>query len=182
MQDPNAAQTFSEVLGHWHEFYALLGTASATLVGLLFVAATVASGVFTTTRSAPRRMFLSASVIHFSTVLVVCLIVLAPEHGWASPGAMIVACGIFGLGYYGLAWRDAIRDGLAKAIDLEDRTWYAVFPAVGYLFETLSGAAMAARLNLSCVALAVSVGFVLMVGIHNAWDITIWSVTRPRDS
>jgi hypothetical protein len=181
MQDPNVVLSFSEVLGRWHEFYALLGTASATLVGLLFVAATVVSGVFTTTRSAPRRMFLSASVIHFSTILVVCLIVLAPEHGWVSPGAMVAVCGIFGLGYYGLAWRDAIRDGLAKQIDLEDRTWYAVLPAIGYLFETLSGAAMAARCYQSCVALALSVGFLLVVGIHNAWDITIWTVMRPRE-
>ena len=181
MQDPNVAQGFSEVLAHWHEFYALLGAASGTLVGLLFVAVTVASGVFTTTRSAPRRMFLSASVIHFSTILVVCLIVLAPEHDWASPGAMVVACGIFGLGYYGLAWRDAIRDGLAQKIDLEDRTWYAVLPAIGYLLETLSGAAMAAHVKMSCASLALSVGFLLVVGIHNAWDITIWTVMRPRE-
>jgi hypothetical protein len=181
MQNPDAAQTFAVVLGHWHEFYALLGTASATLVGLLFVAATVGSGAFSGVRTAPLRMFLSASVIHFSTILIVCLIVLAPGYGWISPGALIVGCGVFGLGYYGLAWRDAMRDGLAKAIDLDDRVWYAVLPVAGYLFEAASGVAMAMRISESCVALALSIGFLLVVGIRNAWDITVWSVTRKPE-
>jgi hypothetical protein len=46
--------------------YALLGTAAGTLVGLLFVAATVATGIFPTDRPAPLRVFLSATVVHFS--------------------------------------------------------------------------------------------------------------------
>ena len=45
--------SLTDALAHWHEFYTLLGTASATMVGLLFVAATVGSGVFTP--SAVRR-------------------------------------------------------------------------------------------------------------------------------
>ena len=181
MQDQTAARSFAEILGHWHEFYALLGTASATLVGLLFVAATVSSRVFTSGRRAALRMFLSASVIHFSTLLVACLIILAPGQGWIAPGALITVCGLFGLGYYGLAWRDMIRDGLSKSIDLEDRTWYAILPVAGYLGETASGVALAARLNMGCLTLGLSLGFLLVVGIHNAWDITVWSVTRSQE-
>ena len=50
----------------WHEFYALLGTAAGTLVGLLFVAATLAAGVFPSDRrrrcgtSCPRPSCISA--------------------------------------------------------------------------------------------------------------------------
>jgi hypothetical protein len=54
-------------------------------------------------------------------------------------------------------------------------------PAVGYLFETASGVILALRLNEGCGALAVSVGTLLAVGIHNAWDITLWSITRRRE-
>jgi hypothetical protein len=67
-----------ESLVRWHEFHILLGTASATMVGLLFVAVTVGSGVVTAERCAPLRVFVSASVVHFSGILAVCLIVLAP--------------------------------------------------------------------------------------------------------
>jgi hypothetical protein len=68
----------NEALCRWQEFHMLPGTASATLVGLLFVAATVGSGVLSADRRAPLRVFVSASVAHFSGILAVCRIVLAP--------------------------------------------------------------------------------------------------------
>jgi hypothetical protein len=171
----------ADALARWHEFYMLLGTASATLVGLLFVAATIGSGVFTPDRSAPSRLFLSASVVHFSGLLAVCLIVLIPLRDWVSFGTLVTACGLFGLGYYALTWRDTKRDGLSKAIALDDRMWYLVLPVVGYLFEAGSGVALINGLEPGCMALALSAGMLLVVGIHNAWDITLWAITRRRE-
>src|SRR5690242_10112430 len=52
----------------WHEFYNLLGTASATMVALLFVAASIGTGIFTG-QIAPLRVFLSASVVNFGIIL-----------------------------------------------------------------------------------------------------------------
>ena len=114
-------QAPGDALTHWHEFYALLGTAAGTLVGLLFVAATVAAGVFPSDRQAPLRIFLSATVVHFSSVLIVSLILLAPIENWTLLGVVVLVCGLIGIAYYGLVCRDATRDGLMAAIDLEDR-------------------------------------------------------------
>jgi hypothetical protein len=180
MQQVDLMQPLAEVLGQWHEFYALLGAASATLVGLLFVAASVGSGAFSSGRTAPLRIFLSSSVIHFSSIVIVCLVVLAPGQNWVSFGAMIAGCGIFGVAYYCLTWRDSVRDGLSQAIDMEDRIWYGILPLIGYLFETVSGIMLISRMNVGCIALALSMGMLLVVGIHNAWDITVWSLTRTR--
>jgi hypothetical protein len=171
----------AEVLGHWHEFYMLLGTVAGTLVGLLFVAASVSSGVFSSDRSAPLRVFLSASVVNFGSILAVSLIILTPVQNWMLFGTMILGCGIVGLAYYGLAWRDAVRDGLSAAIDLEDRVWYFALPVVGYLFVAGSGVTLALELDLGCLALALSTGMLLVIGIHNAWDITVWIITRRRE-
>src|SRR5947207_8981800 len=131
--------SLADAMERWHEFYALLGTASATLVGLLFVAATIGAGVFSTGKRAPLRMFLSSSVIHFSSILIACLIVLAPGESWRLLGAMVVACGVIGVGYYALAWRDAVREGLSRSLAWDDRTWYAILPVAGYLLEGGSG-------------------------------------------
>jgi len=168
-------------LAPWHEFYTLLGTAAGTLVALLFVAASVASGVFSSDRRAPMRMFLSATVVHFSSVLVVSLILLAPIESWIALGAMVLAAALVGIAYCGLIWRDATRDGLTARLDLEDRVWYAVLPVVTYLCELAAGALLAAQRAEGCAVLAVSLTLLLVVGIHNAWDITIWTVTRPRE-
>jgi hypothetical protein len=171
----------NDALARWHEFYSLLGTASATMVALLFVAASVGSGVFTAERRAASRLFLSASVVNFSSVLAACLVVLAPLGNWEALGGSIVACGLFGLAHSCLAWRDTVGDGLIASIDLEDRIWYLFMPMAGYLCEAASGIALALRLDQGCAALALSIGLLLGIGIHNAWDITVWSITRRRD-
>jgi hypothetical protein len=163
-------QPVTELLEPWHDFYMLLGTASATMIGLLFVAASVGSGIFSRSRRGAQRMFLSASVVHFGGVLAISLLVLAPLRGWFN----------FGLVYCGLTWADVVRDGLIVRIDLEDRLWYALGPVVGYLIEAGAGAGLVLRCRWGCPGLAVAMGVLLLVSIHNAWDITIWSVTRDK--
>jgi hypothetical protein len=171
----------TDALVHWHEFYTLLGTASATMVALLFVAASVGSGAFISSRRAALRVFLSASVVNFSTVLMGCLTILAPLTNWVLLGALIMACGLVGLAHTCMALRDTVRDGLFARIDLEDRTWYLVLPMIGYVFVAAAGVTLALQLDQGCEALALSMGMLLLVGIHNAWDITVWSITRRRD-
>ena len=165
----------------WHDFYMLLGTASATMIGLLFVAASVGSGVFSRSRRGAQRMFLSASVVHFGGVLAISLFVLAPFLGWSDFGAVVGVGGVFGLAYCGMTWADVVRDGFLPRIDLEDRLWYGLGPVIGYLIEVGAGAALVLRLSLGFPALAVAMGTLLLVSIHNAWDITIWSVTRDKE-
>ena len=181
MNEANHLPSLAEALAGWHDFFALLGTASATLVGLLFVAATVGSRAFTSGRRAASRMFLTASVIHFTSLLVVCLIILAPGQSWKSLGLMVLACGVFGLGYFAVAWHDTVRDGLVAVIDWEDRIRYAGLPVVCYLSVAGSGIALVLRQHPGCTALGASTGLLLVVGIHNAWDITLWSITRRKE-
>jgi hypothetical protein len=174
-------QPFREFLEPWHDFYMLLGTASATMIGLLFVAASVGSGIFSRSRRGAQRMFLSASVVHFGSVLAICLLVLAPFRGWSNFGSIAITGGVFGLAYSGITWADVVRDGLLARIDLEDRLWYGLGPVIGYVIEIGAGVILAMRMHLGCPVLAVAMGALLLVSIHNAWDITIWSVTRDKE-
>ena len=174
-------EALADALTRWHEFYTLLGTAAATLVGLLFVAATVGGAAFSSDRPAPLRVFLSATVIHFSSVLLVSLILLAPLENWVLLGAAVLAGGLVGVAFYGLAWREAKRDGLIAAIDLEDRIWYAVLPVIAYIVELASGVLMTSHSEIGFPALAVSLGMLLVIGLHNAWDITVWAIMRRRE-
>jgi hypothetical protein len=116
-----------------------------------------------------------------SSPLVVSLIVMAPMASAALLGVMILACALVCIAYYGLVWRDAVRDGLAARIDLEDRVWYAVLPVIAYLAEAASGLMLTLRSEAAWMALAVSPGALLLIGIHNAWNITVWSITQRRE-
>ncbi len=174
-------QPFDATLESWHDFYVLVGTASATMVGLLFVAATVGVGVFSGSGRGAQRMFLSASVVQFVVILATAMIAVVPMRSWTGAGSLILACGAFGFVYSGMTWSDAIRDELVPKIDLEDRLWYGIGPVFGYGIETGAGTAMFWRQSTGCAVLAVAMGVLLLVAIHNAWDITIWSITRRRD-
>jgi hypothetical protein len=171
-------QPLPPTLVPWHEFYGLLGQASATMVGLLFVAASVGAGIFSQSRRGALRMFLSASVVQFGCILAGCLVVLAPVPRWDYLGALIAACGFLGLAYSAIAWRDAVRDGLSARIGLEDRIWYAVAPALGYCLQVAAGIAFILQQHFACAGLAAAMAALLLVAIHNAWDITVWSITR----
>lgn len=162
----------------WHEYYTLAGTASATLVGLLFVAASVGSRVWE--RPAALRVFLSATVVHFSSILVISLCVMAPLRSALAYGLLFVCGGLFGVGYCCLVIRDTVRDGLSKSIDLEDRAWYAALPVVGYALMMVAGIALAMGFKPGAIVLAISIGLLLVGGLRNAWDITVWIVTRHQ--
>jgi hypothetical protein len=168
----------AEVLALWRGFYALLGEASATMVALLFVAASVGSGMFSNDRRAPMRVFLSASVVHFGGILAVSLIIQAPIRSEAVLGSLVVAGAVFGLGYYAVTWRDMVRDGLIKRMDMEDSTWYAYLPVATYLMEAATGVGLIRGFALGWPALAVTLGLLMLIAIHNAWDITVWSIGR----
>ncbi len=165
-------------LAAWHEFYMLSGTASATLVGLMFVAASVGSGVWE--RPEPLRVFLTATVVHFSSILAISLTVLAPLQNDRITGLLIVLESLIGVAYCGLVLRDLVQRGIGASIDWEDRLWYAALPVTGYSLMGLSGILLATQIDLASAVLALSVLLLLVTGIHNAWDITVWVVTRRR--
>jgi hypothetical protein len=67
----------------WHDFYLLQGGAAATLVALLFVAASVGIGYLTTRRLVQARAFMNPVVVHFTAVLTASAMALAPVHSLA---------------------------------------------------------------------------------------------------
>ena len=177
MTDATLSPPFGEMLARWHEFYGLLGAAAATMVALLFVAASLGSGVFATGRPAGLRFFFSATVVNFALILIASLIALAPLDARAAFAAMIAITGLFGLGYYAVAWVEIGREGILAKVDFEDRAWYGVLPVIGHVVETAAGAALIWR-GEGFEALALALGGLLIVGIHNAWDITIWVIGK----
>jgi hypothetical protein len=79
----------------WHDFYALVGTAAATLVGLMFVAASIGAGIFNEKHLEPMKAFITPTVVHFSAALFICILATIPTQTWAMRG-LLVGCG--GLG------------------------------------------------------------------------------------
>ena len=57
----------SQTLKEWHDFYVLVGTAGATLLGLLFIAVSLGAGYLTEERQSATRTFISPVGVHFTS-------------------------------------------------------------------------------------------------------------------
>lgn len=167
-----------ELFHDWHDFYLLVGTASATLVGLMFVAASIGASIFNQDRQPAMSAFIGSTVVHFSAVLLICILAAIPSHTWGTFGAVIAAAGLVGLGYSGRIWVQIfIRRSFA--VDIVDRLFYGLVPVVGYLLVAIAGFLLLLRLGTAGAdLLAAALITLLFAGIHNAWDMMSWMVMR----
>ncbi len=169
------------MLESWHEFYALLGTAAAALVALLFVAASIGAGFLdpARTRGGATRTYMSPVVFHYAAVLFVSLVVLVPSHTPVSLGVCIGAAATVGVVYSLVIVVRLMRDHIS---DLADRFGYGAIPFVAYA-ATLTAAWLIARASVAGPdVLAGALLFLLMVNIRNAWDLTLAFVKRQAEA
>lgn len=161
----------------WHEFYLLLGTSAATLVALLFVAASVGAGYLTTERVGEARVFMNPVAVHFTAVFAASMLTLAPL---AMPDlfAVLVGAGAAaGVAYSLVATRRVTN--LTK--DLTDRLAYGLIPALAYAAILVALWLIWTRVAAGPDVLAGALLLLLIVNIRNAWDLTIDLVRRHSD-
>ena len=169
--------TLSELLHEWHDFYLLLGTASATLVGLMFVAATLGASVFSERHRTALQAFISPTVVNFAAVLFVCIGVMIPSQTWLSLGVMLAGGGVAGLVYAGRVWVQMfVRRSFQ--VDMVDRMFYATVPVLGYLLVLASGILLLLRIRWSSEVAAAALVVLMFAGVRNAWDMTTWIMMR----
>ena len=168
----------ADSLKAWHDFYALFGSASATLIGLLFVAASVGTGIYRAEKHFALRSFLSPSVVHLASILAGCLITMVPTSSWRLFGLLIAAIGAFGAVYSSMIIRNMLQHGMLRIVDLEDRVWYAMLPPVGHTVTMVAGLLLLLGQPLGCAVLATAMGALMVIGTRNAWDMTVWTVLR----
>src|ERR1700693_2275188 len=109
------------MLGGWHEFYGLLGTAAAALVALLFVAASIGANVFTAESAGATRTYMSPVVFHYTNILFLSLIALIPDQTQQSFGITLAVAALGSLGYSLVICVRVMRHSMS---DLADRMAY----------------------------------------------------------
>jgi hypothetical protein len=167
----------AELFHDWQNFYLLVGTASATLVGLMFVAASIGASVFSEANRNGLQAFISPTVVHFASALFVCIIVTIPSQTWLTLGVLLTVGGAAGLAYAGRVWVQMfVRRSFS--VDWIDRFFYAMFPVVGYLLVFAAGVMLLLRTPWSSDVAAAALVTLLFAGIRNAWDMTTWIMMR----
>src|SRR5580692_9746483 len=87
-------QSFTVAALTWQNFYLLVGTAAATLVGLMFVAVTFGSSLVTAETSPTARAFLDPTFTHFVQILFTACLVTIPSMGSRLFGSLLLLIGV----------------------------------------------------------------------------------------
>lgn len=167
----------AEILHPWHDFYMLAGTASATLVGLTFIALSIGTDFFNENSSGGLNAFITPTIVHFGAVLLVCLLAVVPTHTFFSLGVMLGAGCLFGLGYACHVGLRIARRGF-PGVEAIDRLWYAATPVAGYLLLILAAILLLQRLPIGIPVMAGALVILMLAGIRNAWDMMVWIVIK----
>jgi hypothetical protein len=155
----------------------ILGTASATLIGAMFVVVSIGMGVLQRGREGAIRAFLSSTVSTLTTAMLGAILTMVPALDWVWFGGLLGLGGLIGLGY---ALHIALRFPQHQGTVASDWFWYAIVPPIGYLMVVAAGAAALRGMTLSVGLFAAALAVMLVAGIRNAWDMIVFFVTRPR--
>jgi hypothetical protein len=94
--------SFSEALAEWTAFYALMGGAAATLLGLLFVAVSVRLNIFHQTQVADVRAFAAFTFGTFIVAIAVSGLAIAPHAHRFTLALSLLLVGI--AAFVAIAW------------------------------------------------------------------------------
>jgi hypothetical protein len=166
----------------WQNFYILVGTAAATLIGLMFVAITFGSSMMGKVENREgTRAFLDPTLTHFVQVLVTSCFMLVPWMGATVLGALLAVIAAFRIVSLTRIYRH-MRAAHRKHGDLELSDWMQgiVVPLAMHLTLGVSAAmSIAGRNVLSLVAIVTIV--ILLNGIYGAWELVVWiALTRSQ--
>jgi len=176
--------SYQTAVSGWHDFYILAGTASATLVGLLFVGLSLHLGIVVT--SSEVRSLARVTLANFGAVLFVALFMVIPQSQSAAASQLIGA----GMVSLVVAAPSLIAAGRPREWTFEMSPMQRVrvvlrfgVSAVSYLAIIVAGILLLASQSSAFTWLLISTVLLLVVSLRNTWDllVTVADVTQGAE-
>jgi hypothetical protein len=158
-------------LATWQTFYVLIGSAAATLTGLMFVVATLIARVRVRVSSPGEAFatFNTPNVVHFGVALLVAAVLSAPWQALWQAGVLLGLCGLWGVTYVVIVLRRVRRQTDYQPV-MEDWLFHTVFPLVSYTALVVAALLLPGYPSPALLVIAAGTVLLLFIGIHNAWD------------
>ncbi|HZZ92413.1 MAG TPA: hypothetical protein VFE23_07615 [Usitatibacter sp.] len=167
-----------EQLEAWHDFYLVVGTGATTLTGLLFVIVSLGPHVLSRHKSTGVRAFVSPVAAHFTYVLVISALMLAPEIPRLILAGAVGAAGLGGIVF--TTWTRAHQRWRANGLSNLDWVWFVGMPYLCFASLLVSSACLAWHGDLGLFGIGATSVLLIVVGIRNAWDLALWISRQPR--
>jgi hypothetical protein len=164
---------------HWSEFYLLVGSAAAVLIGLIFVVISLMQDRSRSSVLAGAKLYMGPIVLGVSFVLVLSGAALTPG---IDPDEFALISGVFALWGLVRGLISIVGIGRLKEVHWTDLWYYGVIPSA--IYAALAMVALAfwngwpsAHYGLAAVIIAL-----LLSAIRNEWDLITWIAPRSEDS
>ena len=156
-------------LSGWENFYVIVGSSGAALIGLQFVVLVLAAELEIGPTHRQIATFTTPTIVHFVIALLISAVMSVPWPSAFGPSAVLTIAGLVGVLYAVINVRRTLREHDYEPV-WQDWLWYAILPLAIYALLLVAALLMhwheAAALFLIA---ATALGF-LLIGIHNAWD------------
>jgi hypothetical protein len=169
-------------LSQWQNFYMIIGTAAATLTGLMFVVTTLIAGIdaHLSTLNAAVSAYNTPTVVQFAAVLLLAGILSAP---WQTLSSLSLLLGLVSLGmvFYSIIVLRRMRRVPNYQSTLEDWLWYLGFPLLAHVSLIVAAFGLPGNPASALYVVGAAMILLLLVGIRNAWDmVTFLAVARAH--
>jgi len=161
----------------WGEFYLLVGSAAAVLIGLIFVVISLMQDRSRSTVLIGSRLYMGPIVLGVSFVLVLSAAALAPGIDNRQFAAVTAVVALWGLAR---AIMSSIGIARLKEVHWTDFWFYGAAPTGIYLALAAIAVAFWQDCECSRVGVAVVITAMLLLAIRNEWDLITW--IAPRSS
>jgi hypothetical protein len=154
----------------WHEYFFMIGSSAAALIGLMFIVVTLTAGRDRDEADRGKHLYTSPIVWHLAVVLALSGMALAPT---VSPTLFGIASG--GLGLLGIAIGTRSAVGITRFRSSPesgfDMFWYGIAPAIAYVGLAAAAFAVLRGCPWGPTAVAADLMALLLVSIHAEWDL-----------
>jgi hypothetical protein len=159
----------------WSDFFVLLGTAAAGLIGLLFVVVTLTTSYERSRALRAGGIYMTPIAVHFGVVLSVSACTLVPRLTPPQLAALIAVFTVLGFSAsmrtcFGIA---DFHKG-AEPPHWSDFWGYGAAPATAYALLAATAVGLWRRADWAPYLLAAVLLVLLLVAIRNAWDLLNW--------
>jgi hypothetical protein len=169
--------TLPRAIVDWENFYVIVGSSGAALIGLQFVVIALVADIRSHNSHDQIGAFATPTILHFASTLVVSTLMSAP---WRTLGGVAIAIGLTGLAgaiYVTFALKRALRQQGYRPV-WEDWLWYTVLPLAAYGTLIIGAFELPSHPESTPFAIAGAALALLLIGIHNAWDSVTYIVVE----
>ena len=157
----------------WENYYLMVGSSAAALIGLMFVVMTLTAGRDPTEIERGKKVYSSPIVWHLAVVLVLSGAATAPVMPVRLFAGITICLGFLGIR---LGVRSVI--GISRFFNAPDRSfdaiWYGVAPALVCVGLVAAGWAMFVGHRWAPAAVGADLMALLLVSIHAEWDLVTY--------